>query len=393
MEYMITEIKKELTQHLIPFWKKLWDEKYGGFYGYMSYDLSIDRKAPKGCILNSRILWFFSEACRILDDESCFRMAEHAYRFMREHFLDPEQGGLFWLVSHDGNVLDETKHAYSHAFAVYALSAYYRVSRDQEALELAEELFTLMEEKMRNGGGYGEAFDRSFRPASNEKLSENGVSAQRTMNTLLHIMEAYTLLLQVSGLENVRESLRNILFIMMTRVYNRKEGRLEVFFDREYKSLIDLYSYGHDIEAAWLTDRAALAVGDLQLIKEVGEMTKVLEARVYEEAFDGHSLPVECEKGVVNTKRVWWVQAEAVNGFLNAWSKRPEEKQYLEAAAQIWDYIKTYLIDPREGSEWFWMVNENGESIKGEPIVEPWKCPYHNGRMCLEILETYSGLT
>ncbi len=383
---MVSEMKYELVNHLIPFWSSLRDDENGGYYGYMDYDLRLDRKAEKGCIQNSRIIWFFSEAYRILGDRRCLDCARHGYEFFREYCLDGVYGGVFWSLTCDGRILDDTKHTYNQAFAIYALCAYHRASGDPQPLAVATELYETIEERMRDPDGYAEAFDRSFRPVSNEKLSENGVLAERTMNTLLHVLEAYTELLRATGRAGIRRRLHEILNIFMTRVYNPQKRRLEVFFDRDYHSLIDLHSYGHDIEAAWLADRAAEVLAEPQWTKRVHEVTEKLEEQVYQEAFDGSSLPLECENGAVNPRRVWWVQAEAVNGFLNAWQKRPQQEKYLEAAGRVWEFIRKSVIDRRQGSEWFWAVDAQGTPFAGEPIVEPWKCPYHNGRMCMEAI-------
>lgn len=382
---MKEEVERELTGHILPFWKKLEDLEYGGFYGYMDFDLQLDRKAEKGCILNSRILWFFSTCCLQMRDPECLAMADHAYRFLTEHCLDKEEGGIFWSVTYDGQPLDTTKHTYNQAFAIYALSAYYQATGKEEARELALDLFKLIESRMRDEGGYLEAFDRAFQPSCNEKLSENGVLAERTMNTILHVLEAYTGLLQATGDGTVRQKLSEALQIVLDHIYLPEDKHLGVFFDSSYHSLIDLYSYGHDIEATWLLDLAAETVDDAALTKRIYSLTDTLVEQFYQRGFDGHSSPMECENGVVKEDRVWWVEAETVNGFLNAYRRHPEKKEYLKAAENTWDYIKTKVIDPRPGSEWYWSVNPDGTPER-KPIVEPWKCPYHNGRMCLRTM-------
>lgn len=385
----VQEIRGHLTERLIPFWERLRDEERGGYTGYMGYDLAADKEYEKGCILNSRILWFFSNAYMLLGEENLREDAEHAYRFLREHCVDREFGGVFWSVTSEGEPLDTTKHTYNQAFAIYALSSYYDAVKDKEALALAADLQKLIEEKCRDEGGYLEAFDREFRPAGNEKLSENGVMAERTMNTLLHVFEAYTEYYRVSGDEGTAACLREMFDLIEWKVYNRKLRRQEVFFDRDWNSLIDLYSYGHDIEAAWLLDRGLEVLQDPVYAEKISPITKEMTEHVYESAYRGHSLLNEAERGVDDTTRVWWVQAEAVVGFLNGYQKQ-SDKRYLEAAEDIWEYIKAYLVDKRAGSEWFWCVDENGVPIE-KPIVEPWKCPYHNGRMCMEVIRRLSG--
>lgn len=387
MDTLKQEISQHLTTKILPFWMNLKDEEQGGYYGYMNYDLQVDKQAVKGCILNSRILWFFSNACTCLQDKELLPYARHAYEFLKSACLDQVYGGVFWSVTWDGKVEDGTKHIYNQAFAVYALSSYYEASGEQEALDIAWKLFTLIETRGKDNGGYLEAFMQDFQtPAGNEKLSENGVMAERTMNTLLHVFEAYTELYRVTKDNRVKKPLEEMLTLFSTKVYNPARHRQEVFFDKEWNSLIDLYSYGHDIETAWLIDRGCEVLGDPVITEKMGKITRDLAESVYQAAYHNHSLWNERERGTENKTRIWWVQAESVVGFLNAGEKMPEHPEYRQAAEEIWEYIKTYLVDKRNGSEWFWEVNDEGKPESRKPIVEPWKCPYHNGRMCFEVI-------
>lgn len=385
MNEFVEEIKQHLTKELIPFWEGLQDKENGGYYGYMGYDLTLDKHAVKGCILNSRILWFFSNAYLLLKDDRLLEDAAHAYRFMKDFCLDKENGGIFWSVTYDGKIEDDTKHTYNQAFAIYALSSYYAASGDVEALELAEELQNLIEKNCTDEYGYLEAFDREFKPARNDKLSENGVIAEKTMNTLLHVFEAYTELYRVAGNGRVADRLRFMLDLIADKVYNKEIGRQEVFFDRTWNTLIDLYSYGHDIETAWLTDRGLEVLNDDVYTAKLSPITREITKNIYDRAYKDSSLLNEAENGVDDTTRVWWVQAEAVVGFLNGYQKEPSCEYYLEAAKDIWAYIRDYLIDKRNGSEWYWALDADRHPLE-KPIVEPWKCPYHNGRMCMEVI-------
>ena len=387
---MVEEVKNHLINTIIPFWKNLRDDENGGYYGWLDYDLKLDKKAVKGCILNSRITWFFANAYTLLKDESLLDEARHGYEFLKEHCIDKENGGIYWSIRYDGTPEDTTKHTYNQAFCIYALSSYYEASGDREALDLAKQLFALIEEKCTDEVGYLEAFTKDFKPESNEKLSENGVLADKTMNTLLHVFEAYTELYRVSKDEAVKKRLMWIMDTFADKVYNPKLHRQEVFFDADYNSIIDLHSYGHDIETAWLMDRGTEVLGEPEYTAKMSPITKDLTAQIYKIAFDGHSLANECCKGEVNTHRVWWVQAETVVGFLNGYEKDPSKKEYLEAAEQEWEFIKEHVVDKREESEWFWEVRPDGTPFEGRPIVEPWKCPYHNGRMCFEVIRRMS---
>lgn len=388
---MLEEVKAHLLNDIIPFWKNLRDDEFGGYYGYMDYDLKVDKKAVKGCILNSRITWFFANAYTLLKDESLLEEAKHGFAFMKEHCMDKENGGIFWSMKYDGTPEDTTKHTYNQAFSIYALSSYYEATHDEEALAMAKELFHIIETKCTDEIGYKEAFDKEFHEVENDKLSENGVIAEKTMNTLLHVFEAYTELYRVAKLPEVKERLEWIMDTFADKVYNPKLHRQEVFFDRNMNTILDLHSYGHDIETAWLMDRGVEVLGEKKYEEKMTPITKDLTAEIYKVAFDGHSLANECEKGVVNVHRIWWVQAETVIGFLNGWQKDPSRTEYLEAAKSEWQFIKDHVMDKRQGSEWFWEVDQSGKPYEGRPIVEPWKCPYHNGRMCFEVIRRLEG--
>ena len=389
---MYQEIQKELTEHIIPFWRGLRDDEYGGYYGLMDFDLKVDKKAEKGAILNSRILWFFSRAFNELKDISLLEEANHAYRFMVEKMLGDGSKGICWSVTYDGKILDSTRHTYNQAFAIYALSEYYKASAEPQALFLAHKLFFLIEEMCRDNDGYLEAFDEDFNLLPNDKLSENGVMADRTMNTALHVLEAYTLLYDVTDDPSIQKcigkKLSDLLLIFKDRIYNKKKHRQEVFFDIYYNSLIDLHSFGHDIEASWLIDLALDTLGGEYLrakdAEEIRNMTLAMVENTYNKAMVDGSFVNECEVGVRDDTRIWWVQSEAMVGFVNGYL-RSGKPEYLQAAKSIWQYTKSYIIDKREGSEWFWQVDENRNPGK-RPIVEPWKCPYHNGRMCFEMI-------
>lgn len=396
------ETKEHMLGKIVPFWRSLRDDERGGWYGYVSFDLETDPEAVKGCILNSRITWFFSNVYKgclegLISEEDCRRHgfspedlkaeAAHGYNFLKGHCLDRRNGGIYWSLQADGTPEDTTKHTYNQAFAIYALSSCYEALGEKEALKIAMELFDLIEEKCRDEAGYLEAFTEDFRPEANEKLSENGVLAARTMNTLLHVFEAYTQLYKVSREEKVERRLEWILDTFTDKIYNPERHRQEVFFDKSYHSLIDLHSYGHDIEAAWLVDLGVKVLDSPDYERKLAPITRDLTEQIYRVAFNGHSLANECEKGAVDSRRIWWVQAESVVGFLNGFQKDGGHREYLEAALRQWEFIRERVVDVRAGSEWFWEVDEKGRPYPDRPFVEPWKCPYHNGRMCLEILK------
>lgn len=381
-----TDYVKHLYNDLITFWKKMRDDEHGGFYGFADNNGSPDKEASKGVILQSRILWFFSSSYMLLKDKDVLELADHAYSFLKDRCFDQEYGGVYWSVNFDGTVCEDMKHTYCQAFAVYALSAYYRASKNREALDLALSLYNIIENKCRDSRGYLEAFNRDFSPAGNDKLSENGVMADRTMNTLLHVLECYTELLNADHSSKVADSVSEILHIFKTHVYDPERKICKVFFDMDYRSIIDLESYGHDIEASWLINRACEVLNDRKISEEIMPLVTGLSEGALSHAIDirDHAMNNECENGVVDFKKVWWVQAEAVTGFYNAYTLTGNE-DYLKASEHIWDYIREYVID-KESGEWIENIYSDDSTDRSQPLVHEWKCPYHNGRMCIEMI-------
>ena len=376
----------ELKERLIPFWHALRDDAYGGYCGRVGYNLVKDWRADKGSILSSRILWFFSNVYMLFGDETLLDDARHAYRFLCDHCFDGKNGGVFWSVRYDGTVGDSTKHTYNQGFAIYALCAYYAATRDEQALERAFELCALIENKCRDALGYLESFTADFCPEPNDKLSENGVIAHRTMNTTLHVLEAYTELYRVGRREQTAGLLRSLLDIIADKIYDPQKMRLNVFFNEEMGPIIDLESYGHDIEAAWLIDRACLVLDDPVYSEKLAPVTAALERKTLSRALERSMLINESINGEADRTGIWWVQAEGVVGFVNAYQKAQENAQYLEAAYDLWAHICESQIDRRPGSEWLWAVDENAVPNEEQPMVNEWKCPYHNGRMCIELI-------
>ena len=382
---LIKECKDELENHIIPFWDALRDDENGGFYGQMDNDLVLDRKGTKGVILNSRILWFYSSVYRSIGGEKNLDNARHAYEFLRDRCVDRENGGVYWMMNYDGTVNDSMKHTYNQAFAIYALSTYFLACGDKDALTLAFELFDTVEEKCTDDIAYMEAFSKDWQLIENDALSENGLMADKTMNTVLHLIEGYTVLFEASKDKRVEERLRFLLDITADKIYDAQNHKLKVFFDVNLDVIGDIYSYGHDIEATWLIDRACETIGDEKLIKDWQEKNLKIAEKIYNVALENGAVNNERENNVIDRKRVWWVQAESIVGFINAYS-HCGDKKYLEAASSVWSWIKDFQIDKRSGGEWWAEVDFTGKPMTSFTMVNEWKCPYHNGRMCLEVM-------
>ncbi len=389
------EFRNELTQHIIPFWNNLKDDVNGGFTGFMDSALNIDKNGEKGVILHSRILWFYSNAYMLLKDESLLGYAEHAYRFLTEKCVDKEYGGVYWSMNADGTVKDDFKHSYCQAFFIYALSSYYRASGCKAALDLAYEVVELVEKHCTDDVAYLETMSRDWSSElRNDELSENGLMADKTMNTTLHLMEAYTELYLADKNDKVLECLKFMLELTYNKIFDAPNDKLLVFFDRNMDVIGDIYSYGHDIEATWLIDRACDVIGDAELSAKMGDMNKRIARKIADVAYhkESGSLLNESENGVVNTWRIWWVQAETVVGFINAYQRGYGDSEYMDIAANVWDYIRNNIIDKREGGEWHSQLDENGKFAEFKPMVDPWKCPYHNGRMCIEAISRLESM-
>nr|WP_226670718.1 AGE family epimerase/isomerase [Metabacillus litoralis] len=375
-----------LRDHILPFWMKLKDKKHGGFFGQVNYDLSINKEAHKGGIAASRFLWSFSAAYRITQKREYLECANHAYKFLVEKVYDHEHQGLYWLVDYQGSPVETQKHVYTQSFGIYALSEYYRATKKEEALQYANKIYELIETLGydQKFNAYKEEFNREWHELPNEKLSENGVVASITTNTHLHVLEAYTNLYKAFPTSVVRERLINLVDIFYEKIYDEETKYLHVFFDKHWTPLLNLKSFGHDIEASWLIDDAlkALALDEEKYSQMVIDIAyNIAKAAILE---DG-SLANEQHENTIDYTRVWWVQAEAMVGFQNAY-ERTKDEEFLRIVDGLWEYTKNNLVDKREGGEWFWAIEPDGKPTE-RAVGEPWKTPYHNSRFCLEMME------
>ncbi len=382
------EVKAVLCDNILDFWKSKMLSPKGGFYGTMTSDGELLEDADRGAVLNARILWSFAAAYRTLGDEEYLACATHAKRYLIDHFYNAETGTLCWSVDSNGNPADTKNQFYALSFAIYALSEYYRTTGDVESLTAARKLFSSIEEHSldRTSGGYIEAKSQSWEPIMDLRLSEKDDNAPLTMNTHLHIMEAYTNLYRVWKDEQVRQALVRLIKIFIDHIYNPETNHLSLFFDMEWKRLDGIYSYGHDIEASWLLLEAAQVAEDEDIINQViGITLKVGKAAMEGLQADGSLIYERHANGTLDTDRHWWVQAECVVGLM--WlAKYHDDKDAEEQALKCWDYIKAELID-NEGGEWWWSRHEDGSINMTEDKAGMWKCPYHNSRMCLEVLD------
>lgn len=381
------QVKEELTQNILPFWsQQMLDVENGGFYGQIKGDGQLVSEADKGGILNARILWSFSAAYLQEKNPLYLEMANRAKDFILKHFFDKEFGGTYWTISFEGKPVDTKKQIYSQAFFIYAFTEHYRASGDESSLRTAVGLFRLIENHSFDCemNGYFEAYSRDWQLLEDLRLSEKDENEKKTMNTHLHILEAYTNLYRVWKDQTLGQQLGNLILIFTEKIVNQKTKHLNLFFDENWNTKSTIVSYGHDIEASWLIDEAARVLGDQELLAEVQKVCiKIAEAACEGLQPDG-SLVYELDKGHLETDRHWWVNAEGVVGFLNAFELTGDH-EWLEKSLKCWKYIQENLIDTENG-EWFWSISDDGTVNRDGDKAGFWKCPYHNSRMCLEIM-------
>lgn len=380
-----TSARQVLEDNILRFWsERMVDTQHGGFYGRIDGHNILHPEAEKGAVLNARILWTFSGATRILHRMPYRILAARAKDYLLTRFIDPLYGGVYWSLNADGSPLDTKKQTYAIAFAIYGLVEYYRATKDQEALDAAIRLFDDIETHAFDAVniGYIEALTRDWQPIADMRLSESDENGSRTMNTHLHVLEAYTNLYRVYKNPRVAQQLRVLIDIFVNRLYNPANGHLGLFFDDDWNPLTansltaHRYSPGHDIEAAWLLREALEVLGDHDLLQQTLPVCR--------------SLAQAAEEGILKETQ-WWCYAEAVVGYIDQWQvlleKEPIQASInYELAEAAYDFIQSRLLD-REHGEWFWSVLPDGTPDRDNDKAGFWKCPYHNSRMCYELIE------
>lgn len=388
------EVVADLTGNLLPFWKQYSadpNDPNKGFYGAIAYNGEGIAGAEKSNVLFARYLWTYSAAYRVLKDKESLELAHRAYDYLNNYFWDKENGGVYWGLNGDGTVSDSTKMTYGQSFAIYAFSEYFRITGNEESLQYAVDLFHLLEEHTldKEYGGYLESFTADW-----EFVPGTGIAMGRpkSMNTHLHMLEAYTNLYRVWPNEELKNQLYEIIDIFRNHILNKNTGHQELYFERDWTVYGQYDSYGHDIEFSWLFDEAGKVLGDPQLLENIQE-TSVQIARIQlEEGMNDEGAMIYEKEGKDHYNRTisWWVQAEAVVGFLNAY-QLSADKKYLNAATGVWNYIKENMIDETHGG-WYPNLDENGnprpKGVKGNG----WTGPYHNSRMGFEVYERLHDL-
>lgn len=379
----------ELRNNILPFWLRLKDNNHGGFFGRVAGDGTVYPDADKGAVLHSRILWTFSAAYLHFNDPVYLDSAHHAKAFLLDKLWDNQNGGIFWKSDYKGTPVDTKKQIYAQAFAIYGLSQYVRVTDDKEALDKAKELYSLIERYSfdPDRGGYFEAFTGEWLEIQDMRLSDKDANERKTMNTHLHVLEAYTNLYRVWPSADLKKSLMQLLTLFLDIILDSHTGHLKLFFDEQWDCKSDVVSYGHDIESLWLLYEAAVVLGDDAIIKRIESVIPRIANAVTEGLQADGALIYERDpmNGHTDMDRHWWVQAETVVGFSYA-ARILNDDRYANIATKCWQFIQQYIVDSTQG-EWFWSVKADGSVNCSDDKAGLWKCPYHNGRMCMEMID------
>lgn len=394
---LASQVKVELTENILPYWINKMNKPSEGFYGRISGNEILDESAPVGGIMTARVLWTYASAYRVLgqshkDSASYLAMADHAKRLLIDRFYDKDLGGTYWSLNPDFTPLDTKKQIYAIAFTIYGLAELYRACGDEEALKYAVKLFHDIENHSFDSDkdGYWEAFTREWNIIEDMRLSDKDANESKTMNTHLHVLEAYTCLYRVWKDDLLKERLKGLIEIFEQKILGA-DGHLRLFFDDDWNCGYDILSYGHDIEASWLIHEAALVLGDSEVLERIEKLVPVIVQASSEGFTPEGGMIYERVGEEIDRDRHWWVQAESVVGYFNLWEHFGEQSG-LENALMCWDFIKSSLID-RENGEWHWSLRADGSINRDDDKAGFWKCPYHNGRMCMEIIERVCAQT
>ncbi|WP_025146484.1 AGE family epimerase/isomerase [Pedobacter jeongneungensis] len=384
-----SELQTELDS-ILSYWKKYsLDELHGGFVGRIDEFERVDALAAKGSVLNARILWTFSAAYNFKADPQDLHIAQRAFRYINDNFIDQDYGGVYWLLDASGQPLDSKKQVYAIAFTIYAFSEYHSASQDPQARRQAIALYHKLLEHSYDWerGGYFEAFTRNWAPLEDLRLSDKDANEKKTMNTHLHVLEAFTTLYRIWPDQGLKVKIIALIENFLQHIVQPAQGNLLLFFDEYWEPKSRLVSYGHDIEAAWLLLEAAEVIQEDVLIERVKDLSlKMAEASISGIAEDGALYyEYDPEKNHLIKEKHWWVQAEGMVGFFNAWQLSGENK-FLQLSLGNWHYVQNHLVD-RVNGEWFWGIGADGQLMKGEDKMGLWKCPYHNSRACMEIIK------
>ena len=417
---MVTDkkiIEAEMNEVLNTMFEKWYplvlDTIYGGFFSDLDYKWQVTGPQNKMIVTQSRHVWSVSNVIIHFPEYNDYRYAaDFGYKFLRDVMWDKEYGGFYDTVNREGKVITQNgkiyKNAYGNSFAIYALSAYYKLTKDNSALELAKETFYWMDKHSYDPvyGGYFQFLQRDGEP-----LREGfGGTPPKDYNSSIHILECFTELYKVWPDKLLKQRLEALLGFVRDIMINEK-GYLELYFSGDLKHisfhdsdkrtiennyLLDHITFGHDVETAYLMLEASEVLELKNDTKTIAAAKKMVDhsllygidksvGGLYDGGyyFDNDDKPT-----IVKETKEWWAQVEAVNSFLLMAKLYPEDSSnYFDAFILQWDYCKKYLIDPEYG-DWYWSGIDKVPGVNHYPKSSIWKCNYHTSRSLINCIET-----
>lgn len=412
-----SDIYRILDQDFKKWYPLTVDTLYGGFFSDINYKWELDGHQDKMIVSQSRHVWSLSNAAMFYEDNTeLLNTAKHGFEFLQEVMWDEEFGGFYNLVDRKGKPLKENgklvKRAYGNSFAIYGLAAYYKASRNPEALELAKKTFYYLENNSHDKkfGGYYQFLTREG------KAFESGFDyyPPKDQNSSIHLLECFSELYKVWPDNLLKDRIILLLKIIRDKITTDK-GYMNLFFSKDWTPItfkdsseevrqqyfeLDHVSFGHDIETAYLMLEANEVLGiksdsitNLKALKMVDHTIKYGWDEKFGGVFDGgYYFNNENELRIVKTTKEWWAQAEALNSLLLMSLLYPSEKKYYQKFCEQWNYIKNYLIDQDYGG-WYWGGIDQAPQNRYANKASIWKVNYHTARSlinCIKLLNGYS---
>jgi mannobiose 2-epimerase len=400
LEEYIPKLERNLKENIVRFWLPAsLDHANGGYIINHDAKGQPNPDGSKGIVTQARQVWLFSRLAREgYQREEMLRAAEHGFAFLRDRMWDASDGGFFWEVDATGKkAIRPKKHMYGQSFGLYALSEYYLASKSKGALDLANRLFQLMEDKAhdKKHGGYVEFFNQDWTPAKSSEQGYMGVAGLKLMNTHLHLMEAMSMYYRATKAPAARERLMELVNIESNAVVRKNLTACTDKYDADWSPRLDenyaRVSYGHDLENVWLLVDAAEAL-ETSPYPFVDLFTHLWDYSLkygYDKQNGGFYDDGPFNQAADRRNKTWWVQAEAIVSALYMYRLTGDEK-YADVFRKTYDFIEKNLTDWHVG-EWHSTLTAEGKITGGKASI--WKAGYHNGRAMIECLNLLKGMT
>lgn len=411
MKEYLEKTRNYLNEKLIPFWaERAVDHKYGGFQ--TNYDKYGKRTevTEKSMLAQCRSIFTLSHAMRLgFDWPNGVESVQQGIDFLFKYFRDPEYDGYYWIVDEDGKVTDDNKIIYGHSFLIYGLSEFALLTGNKESEAEASRVFDMLQEKVvdQENDGYYEHFDRQFKL----KEARGDITSHKSLDVHMHLMEAYTTLYEKTRSEIHRKALTDVIDLIFAKMIDPKTGTGISMFTPDWKPIanveldtvwgrdrfdedgkgVDITSYGHNIELAWLYLHAQDIMG-IPRSESLNRVVPIYE-HTYEKGIDWENggIFVEGHRNGEPTEvtKEFWQQAEAMVGFLDGYILTKNEK-YLDAFRNVHDFVFTKGINWELG-EWYALLEKNGDLI-WDYMGTSWKVFYHTVRGTCQVVKKLEQL-